>query len=245
MQAGGQHLGGFYSPPGAVIAEPGDTTGLIMVVQIEAVPGPAFQFRLPFVEDRTQIFQGRFDRRPFTEGDIGPGDGPHMLKMEDHAQFCLVLIGVFHGFLNRDAGGFPDSQQIITGQDFTVHFPQKFVDPGTADRIWRRVPVKTVIADSVRESLDLGNQADNIHPETIDPFVAPPGHQVEDFLPDFVILPVQVRLFAGEQMQIVLSGLLIKLPGGTAETGGPVVGGAAIRPGIPPDIIVSVRIVPG
>ena len=87
MQAGGQHLGGFYTPLRAVIAEPGNTAGLIMVVQIQAVPGLSFQFRLPFVEDRAQIFQGRLDCGPFTEGDISPGNGAHMLKMEDHAQF--------------------------------------------------------------------------------------------------------------------------------------------------------------
>ncbi|MNC45136.1 hypothetical protein D3C75_940840 [compost metagenome] len=42
----------------------------------------------------------------------------------------------------------------------------------------------------IRKALIFGDQIDNVHPETVDPFLRPENHQVSDFLPNLLIFPV-------------------------------------------------------
>ncbi|MNW63939.1 hypothetical protein D3C74_421770 [compost metagenome] len=42
----------------------------------------------------------------------------------------------------------------------------------------------------IREALIFGDQINNVHPETADPFVRPKNHQVSDFLSNPLIFPV-------------------------------------------------------
>ncbi|MNX71140.1 hypothetical protein D3C86_1024430 [compost metagenome] len=53
------------------------------------------------------------------------------------------------------------------------------------------------------------------------------------------VFPVEIRLLAGEQVQIVLAGGRVQLPGAAAKFGLPVVGHAAFHR-IFPDVVVAV-----
>ena len=97
---------------------------------------------------------------------------------------------------------------------------------------------------AVRKALVLAEKAYDVHAETVDSFLAPPGHHIVDFPPHLRVFPVEVRLFSGKQMQVIHTGLRAVFPGGTGEAGAPVVGLPAV-PGLLPDIVIPVRIVPG
>ncbi|MNC62181.1 hypothetical protein D3C75_1121790 [compost metagenome] len=89
---------------------------------------------------------------------------------------------------------------------------------------------------------NLGDQVDYVHAEPVDAFIEPPGHHIVDFLPHLGIVPIQVRLLPGEQVQEIFAGLRIVFPGRAAEEGAPIV---RLMPVLarPPDVIVPVRAV--
>ena len=97
---------------------------------------------------------------------------------------------------------------------------------------------------AIRISLHLGDHIDDIHPESVNPLIQPPFHQIIDFRTYFCITPVQIRLFLGKQMQVIHIRPGIIFPRRAIEVGIPVVGGITVFPFLP-DIIVSVRIVFG
>ncbi|MPM61791.1 hypothetical protein SDC9_108651 [bioreactor metagenome] len=90
---------------------------------------------------------------------------------------------------------------------------------------------------------DFSDQVDDIHAEAADPFGDPAVHHRVDFLAHLLVLPVQIRLFFAEKVQVVLSARRIPFPGRTGEGGAQSVGHAAVRGRISPDVIVAVRIV--
>ena len=98
---------------------------------------------------------------------------------------------------------------------------------------------------AVRHLLRLGDHADDVHAEAVDPLVAPPGHHVKHFFAYPGIVPVQVRLFCGKKMQVVHAGCLVILPCRAAEAGTPVVGRRLGVFAFAPDIVIAVRVVPG
>ena len=95
---------------------------------------------------------------------------------------------------------------------------------------------------SIRQIRLFGNQADNIHTESIYSFFQPPVHHVKYFFPDFWIIPVQIRLFFRKQMQIIHIRFFIIIPCRPGETGAPVIRFLSIF-SISPDIIVTIWIV--
>ena len=118
------------------------------------------------------------------------------------------------------------------------------MDVGAVYRIGAVVAVQTLDL-AVGQFFYLGDHADHIHAEAIDAFVTPPGHHVKDLLAYLRVIPVQVRLFFGKQVQVVHGGCFIVFPCGTAEAGAPVVGwGLGVLP-FPPDVVVAVRVVRG
>ncbi len=93
---------------------------------------------------------------------------------------------------------------------------------------------------AVRHFLGLRDHAYHVHTESVNAFVTPPGHHIEDFVADFWVIPVQVRLLFGEQMQVIHCGLFVILPCGTAETGAPVIGRRLSILSLSPDIVIPV-----
>ena len=95
---------------------------------------------------------------------------------------------------------------------------------------------------SVRICRIFGNHADNVHTETIYTFFTPPGHHVKYFVTYYRVLPVQIRLFFGEAMQIIHPCFFVKFPDRTSEACSPVIWLFAVFR-IFPDIIITIRIV--
>ena len=98
----------------------------------------------------------------------------------------------------------------------------------------------------VREfRLLFGDQADNVHTESINTFFQPPVHHVENFLTYDRVVPVEVWLLFREQMQEIHICCFIIFPCRTGEAGAPVVRKAAVFFCRTPDIVISVWIVCG
>ncbi|MNN62777.1 hypothetical protein D3C81_1781060 [compost metagenome] len=98
---------------------------------------------------------------------------------------------------------------------------------------------------SGRQPFHLGDHIDYIHPESIDTFIKPEGDHLVQRFAKLRIFPVQIRLFAREQMQKIFACSFIQLPGRAAEDGTPIVGPLTIRTAGPPDIVIPVGIVLG
>ena len=111
--------------------------------------------------------------------------------------------------------------------------------PVARARPGRRVRQRRVLADHV----------DDVHAEAVDPAVEPPAHHRVDRLPDLRVLPVQVWLAPGEQVQVVLLRRLVPLPGRAREVRLPVGRLGArrarlgARPGVAPPVPVALRAV--
>ena len=110
--------------------------------------------------------------------------------------------------------------------------------------IWSKIAIQSVTYFSVWECLVFGNHADDIHTEAVDSFFTPEIHHVVNFLADFFVFPVEIRLFLREQMQVIHLGLSIIFPCGTAEYTTPVVWFFSIDR-VFPDVVITVRIVFG
>ena len=104
--------------------------------------------------------------------------------------------------------------------------------------------MQTITNFSVRITRYFGNHVDNIHTETIYTFFTPPGHHVKYFVTNCRVLPVQIRLFFREAVQIIHSCLFIELPCGTTKASAPVVWLFAVFR-IFPDIVITIRVVFG
>ena len=141
---------------------------------------------------------------------------------------------------------------VPAGEHLAVHLVQELVDPRPAD-VGRR-PVAERRAGQRRAVVQvpvggdvLGDHVDDVHAEAVDPAVEPPPHHRVDRVPDLGVLPVQVGLLAGEQVQVVLAGRLVELPGRAGEERLPVgrlgarIAGGEAAPRRPPPVPVALR----
>ena len=79
----------------------------------------------------------------------------------------------------------------------------------------------------------------DIDPETVNVLVEPEPQNLIELILDPRVAPVQVRLVWQEEMEVVLTGLVVKGPGGPTEVTDPVVWGASIGTRVSPDVVVS------
>ena len=97
----------------------------------------------------------------------------------------------------------------------------------------------------VRKPWLFGNETDNVHTESVNALFQPPVHHVKNFLTYNRVIPVQIRLFFGEQVQEIHICCLVIFPCRTGEAGAPVVRKASVFLCRTPDVVISVRVVCG
>ncbi len=226
VQQGGQACRGRPSVLGRVVAEAGHRARLVVVVPVEAVPADVGETCLPATERRLEVAQVQRLGVELPAGAVVEAD---VLELEHHVDLGAGRVGEAPSLLDGDARHLADAQQlrVAPGDNLPVHLGQELVDAGAAHRLGRPVPVRravrrrTVMQPPVGVDT-LGDQVDDIHPEAVDPAVEPPAHHVVDRLADVGVLPVEVRLLAAEQVQVVLAGGLVQLPGRAGEEALPV-----------------------
>ena len=202
-----------------------------MVAEVEAVPAGLGQPFLPAPERALEVGQPQRPhvplRRPLVDLDV--------LELEHHVDLAARGIGEQPRVLQGHAGHLSHRQQlgVAAREHLAVHLLQELVDARPARVVARRVAVR-----SVGERGVLREQVDDVHAEAVDPAIQPPAHHRVDRLADLGVLPVEVRLLAREQVQVVLAGRVVELPGGAGEERAPV--GRHVTPPVP----VALRVVP-
>ena len=91
----------------------------------------------------------------------------------------------------------------------------------------------------ITELLILEQPRKYINAEAIDAPVEPEAQHIIHRLAHAWIAPVQIGLFHIEYVQVILSSLLVKLPGRTAEIAQPVIGRTTTRSRVSPDVPVT------
>ena len=92
----------------------------------------------------------------------------------------------------------------------------------------------------------LGDEIDHVLSEAVHAHIQPEAHNTLDLFADLGIVHVEVGLFFGKNVQIILSSLLVVLPREALELAVPVVGRELLLPfkaRIPPDVVIAVRVV--
>ena len=164
-----------------------------------------------------------------------------MLELEDHVKLRAFAVGVFSGLFQGHTGGLADGHDIKFGQNLLVHLLQVLVDVGSVGRA-AAVAVQLIHERRVGKAGRLGDQADDVHSKAVDALLAPAGHHVEHILTHSRIVPVEVGLLGGEEVQIVHIRRLIVLPGGAGEPGAPVIGLFAVL-SLSPEVVIPLGIV--
>ena len=95
----------------------------------------------------------------------------------------------------------------------------------------------------VPELVVLDHHPHHVDAEAVDAAVEPEAEDFEDCGLDLGVSPVEVGLGGEEGVIEVLASVLVPGPGGAAEVGEPVVGGAALGGGVVPEIPVIVGVV--
>ena len=83
----------------------------------------------------------------------------------------------------------------------------------------------------LRSLVSLTRSLGDIDPETVNVLVEPEPQNLIELILDPRVAPVQVRLVWQEEMEVVLTGLVVKGPGGPTEVTDPVVWGPPSAPG--------------
>ena len=223
VQDGGEHLRRAHAVLGAVVAEARDDARLVVVVPVQRVPARLREALLPAPERRLQVGQPQRADVPL-RGALVEVD---VLELEHHVDLAARRVGVEQRLLDRDAGRLADRQRRLrpAREHRAVHLLQVLVDPRPVDEVLGAVGHH---ADArlarVGQRGVLGDHVDDVHAEAVDPAVEPPAHHRVDRLADLRVLPVEVGHAAREQVQVVLAGGLVELPGRAGEARAPVVG---------------------
>src|SRR4051795_3533866 len=145
----------------------------------------------------------------------------------------------------------PDQQSLRKFLDGTTQHCDDVVDLRQVRRIERdqrfmRRPALTVtrVRGIVAKPAVLDQMPDHVDTKTIDPLSHPEAKYLAHGFRDFGISPVQVGLRSQKRVVIILARSLVELPGAAAELGEPVVGSAASRGWVAPDVPISLRTAP-
>ena len=129
-----------------------------------------------------------------------------MLELDEHIELAALrgteqqrgLGGCIRCLADREGSG-------MMGERPCVHLLQKLVQA-------RSVRVALVAhaewgacRAAVWEARCLGDHVNGVNPESIDAAIQPPVHHLVDRVAHPWVLPVQIRLLAGKQMQVILA----------------------------------------
>ena len=146
----------------------------------------------------------------------------HCVEIEDLVELVAAMVDELGLLSEGDAGSLADRHVVVLRQDFAVHLLEVLVAMGTGGEDGEFI--FELLGGEVGHAGLLGNDGDYVHAEAVDAFIEPEAHDGENFLADLGIIPVEVGLFYGEVVEVVLVGFGVELPGGAGEDGAVVVG---------------------
>ena len=116
------------------------------------------------------------------------------------------LIAEQQGAVRAGAGGLAHGEHGgAAREDLAVHLLEEVVQAGAAREALVADAEGRARGPAVGQALLLRDHVDRVHAEAVDPQVEPPVHHVVDGPAHPGVLPVEVRLPGGEQVEVVLA----------------------------------------
>lgn len=148
------------------------------------------------------------------------------VKQKHHVHLLLLSTDVLQGIFTSGVANFTNSHSVVLGGDFSEHFLVELVDSWARLMVHLAWLVLHIWEDnwSIREGLHLGIHTSCINSEAVNTLFEPEGQgRVVDGFSGVFVLPVEVWLGLSKEVQVVLVGELVVLPGTAGEVGAPVV----------------------
>ena len=213
---------------------------VVMVLQIQSEPRSALQPVLPLPECALEFAEPESVIHVLCHKAVCKNG----VELDQHIQHTMAAAYIGEGCLNGGKRRLSDLHGTVL-QRHISEFLQVLIEI-------RAVLVKGQTVDRRHEGPAVGqfryfrNEIDNVLSETVHAQIQPKAHDVLDLFTDFGIVHVEIGLFFGKNVQIVLSSLLVILPGKAFELAVPVVGrkfGLPFEMRVTPDVVIAVRIV--
>lgn len=186
-----------------------------MILPVKSIPTVILIHEaLPSLEKVFEIRQLPTPRLEFTELSVV---NVHMFEIENHVDLVAVeLHGSKYLFLVFDEWHLTNAEGIVLIQDL-ANVLQILVQAWPVRVVFvSRLPRRSRVFDRyVRESLIFADEIDYVHSEAITTLVEPKADDVVDCLAHRVVLPIEIGLLGGVQVQIVLVCEFVILPGTT------------------------------
>ena len=218
-----------------------DTTYLVVVLKEDGIPAVSGRRLLAVGQGLLELGQGpRFGPAPdFIIGKFQI----RMAELEEHTE-GPVLADPAGQVGRRDAIGFGDGEDIVAVEDVAAKFVEKIED---ARRIGNHLVDRRQAIGAVDRAVGQDGRFldvdDGIDAEAADAFIDPEIGCIIEGLADGRIRPIQIGLFDGEGVQVILLPFFAPRPGRAAEDRAPVRRRRTVLFGIPPN--VPVRLVVG
>ena len=174
-----------------------------MVFPEKAVPSPAVKLRLPAAEYLLELQERKRNKRPvFPARHAVELD---MLKLEHHGKLASVGIAVQLCALGSSAPCFSHGDKFFAPQNLAAQLPDIFVQPGSGNPdLFIRFLAEVI---------------DHVQPKPAHAARCPPAEYLIQLLPQGRILPIEIRLFYGILVEVILPKGRYPLPRRPAEGG--------------------------
>ena len=146
----------------------------------------------------------------------------HMAELEEHAE-SSILSDPLGQVGRRNAVGFGDGEDIVAVEDLPAEFVEKVEDARRiSDHLVDGRQAVGAVDGAVCEDGRFLDVDDGIDAEAADAFGYPEIGRIIEGLADGRIFPIQIGLFDGEGVQVILLPFFAPRPGRAAEDGAPV-----------------------
>ena len=215
------------SPPEMKISVAADHPGMIVVLQIQGIPGHAggplpsgplsLKTVFPPGESALELAQAEAVIDILCHETVRH----HRIELDQHVQHTVLSRYVGKGFFYAGKRSFANLDRAVF-QGRLPELLQVSVQIGT-------VLIKGEAVDdrhkgqTVRKPGILGDKIDDILPESVHAQVQPEAHDALYFFAHPGVIHIQIRLLARENMQVILPPLLVVLPGQSLKLAEPVV----------------------
>ena len=237
--AGGETRAGLSPVSDAAVAV--YYSGMIVILQIQCVPGLALKSVLPLRKCPLELSKTESVPHILRQYTVRH----HGIELNHHVEDTILAGDVSQGGLNRRHGCLANLNGVIFFCNL-AEFMQVIHELRPVFIIGQTVDGRQP-RDSVRKVFHFGYEGNYIFPESVHAHVEPEAHDFFDLVADDRIVHVKVRLFPCKYMEIELFPLLAVLPSQSLELAEPVVGRQTLSlysERVTPDIIVAVGIVP-
>ena len=216
-----------------LISKTGDGTGLIMIFKIIGIPVQLF---LPAAQRPEETPGRKAPQKPFDAKTICL----HVVKGKDLIQLAPLRKGQISRLFRRHKDCLPHGKAVVTAENLCVKALQETMQTGR-----RQIVLATRQRGTPAPILQrfLIKNVYNIAAKAIYPTLQPEAHDVLNGLDNCFIVVIEIGLFPGKKMEIILPAQLIEGPDIPSEKTAPVIGFASLF-ALTPDIEIRIRFNP-